>query len=251
MHTRFVCALTAALLSLAPAAQAQTGMVDWEHTGFVSIFGGFQGGTSDVTDTRGFRIYEEDGSFTATQRFGGGGLLWIGGGMKVWHSLLAGAALSRTSDRYNTAIAASAPHPVVFGQPRAAGAEAGGMRHGETGFHLQAIWMVPVAERFDVGVSLGPSILRVTHTFVTEIGIEEVGVPFSQANIGRVETAQVSDTAFGVNVGADVTYTWTEQLGVTGVLRYVRATARMGAGGQNVSVDAGGFQIGIGARFTF
>jgi hypothetical protein len=251
MHTRFLVAVTAALVSLASAAHAQTGMVDWEHTGFVTVLGGFQGGARDLTDARAFTIYDEVGTIATSQRFGGGGLIWLGGGYKVWQSFLVGAAISRTADTYNTTIAASVPHPLFFNQPRATGTEAGGLKHGETGFHLQAIWMVPVADRLDLGVSIGPSFVNVTHTFVTDVGVEEVGFPFSQANIGRVTTAEISDTAIGVNVGADITYAWTRQLGVTGALRYVRANARMGVAGENIDVDAGGFQIAIGARFVF
>jgi hypothetical protein len=251
MHTRLVVAVTAALLWLAPAAHAQVGMVDWEHTGFVSVFGGFQGGTRDLTDTRAVTIYEEGGSITATQRFGGGGLLWVGGGVKVWQSFLVGVALSRTSDTYNTNLTALVPHPLFFNQPRTAEAQAGGLKHGETAVHVQAIWMIPIADRLDLGVSIGPSFVNVTHSFVTDLGIEEVGFPFTQANIGRVVTSEVSDSAIGVNVGADVTYTVMRQFGVTGALRYVRATARMGVAGQVQDVDAGGFQLGIGGRFTF
>jgi hypothetical protein len=251
MHTRFAVAVTAALLSLAPAAYAQTGMVDWEHTGFVSVLGGFQGGTTDITDSRQFVIYDEEGNITATQRFGGGGLIWVGGGVKVWQSFLVGAAISRTADTYGTNLVATVPHPVFFGQPRTAEAQAGGLKHGETGVHLQAIWMVPVADRIDLGVSIGPSFINVTHEFVTDLGVEEVGVPFTQVNIGRVVTSELSDNAIGVNVGADVTYKWTRQVGITGALRYVRATARISVTGQDVDVDAGGFHFGIGGRFTF
>jgi hypothetical protein len=61
-----------------------------------------------------------------------------------------------------------------------------------------------------------------------------------------------SDSAVGVNVGADVTYMVTDLIGAGVLLRYAKSTAEVSAAdSQSVDVDAGGFQFAVGVRVRF
>lgn len=234
----------------APAVHAQS-QVSWDHTGFIAVYGGAQSGSFDLTDNRSFTIYDEEATLTATQDYGGGGLFWIGGGIKVWDSFLVGAAVSHTSDKYNSPVTASIPNPLIFNQPRTAAVDVGDLTHKETAFHLQAIWMLPLGDRFDVGLSVGPSFFRVKHEFVGDLELQEQSFPFNTVVLSPGAVRSESETAVGFNLGAEATYSLTDMLGVSGFLRYARATAEMPSTSGDIDVKAGGVMFGVGARVTF
>jgi Outer membrane protein beta-barrel domain len=249
MRIRAVMAAAALVATCVPSASAQSQV--WDHQGFIAIYGGAQSGSSDLTDNRTFTIYDEDATLMATQDYGGGGLFWVGGGFKVWESFLVGAAVSYTSDNYDSPVIATIPNPLVFNQPRTAALDVTGLTHKETTFHLQAIWMLPLSERFDVGLSFGPSFFNVEHEFVGDLAVEEQDFPFNTVVIAPGAVRSESKTAVGFNLGAEATYGVTEMLGVSGFLRYARATASMPGTAGDVDVKAGGVMFGIGARVAF
>lgn len=250
MHMRAALVAVALVATVAPVAKAQS-QVTWDHTGFIVVYGGAQSGSFDLTDNRTFTIYDEEASLTGTQDYGGGGLFWVGGGVRVWDAFLVGAAVSYTSDKYNSPVTASIPNPLVFNQPRTAAVDVGGLEHKELAIHLQGIWMVPLGDRFDVGFSAGPSIFNVDHDFVGDVNVQEQGFPFNTVTLAPGAVRSESKTAVGFNLGAEATYGLTDALGISGFLRYTRATAKMPGVAGDVDVKAGGTMFGVGARLTF
>jgi hypothetical protein len=250
MRIRAVMAAVAFAAVCVPSADAQS-QVTWDHRGFIAIYGGAQSGSFDLTDNRTFTIYDEEATLASTQDYGGGGLFWVGGGFKVWDSFLVGAAVSYTSDTFESPVTATIPNPLIFNQPRTAATQVGDLDHKETAFHLQAIWMLPLSDRFDVGVSVGPSIFNVKHEFVGDVDVQEQGFPFTTVTIAPGAVRSESKTAVGFNIGAEATYGLTDALGVSGFLRYARATASMAGTSGDIDVKAGGVMFGVGARLTF
>jgi hypothetical protein len=248
MRRLFGCLTLLLALPLSAAAQV-TGA---ESRGFVSIFAGLQGTDGASAQAGTFPIYDETGAWAVEQSFDGGGLFWFGGGFKVWNNLAIGAAYSRVTDTQDATVTVRAPHPLLFDTPRTASASQGGLKHNENVFHLQALYVAPVGERFELTVGGGPSFFTVTHDFVTDARFTENGAPFTAITVANVQVEEADATVVGFNIGAEAAFYFTDRIGAAGFFRYSAATADMEtAGGASREVDCGGPSFGGGLKIRF
>jgi len=171
-----------------------------------------------------------------------------GGGIRIWRNLGAGAALTRRSVVDTTSVRALVPHPVLFNQPRVA-TKAGTFGRSDTAVHVQALLMLPIHNRFDVTVSVGPSFVTVRQDILRAIEVAETGAPFTTVGIGNVAVITREVSTLGLNTGADVTWLLTSVVGIGVTTRYVRGYADTTlVDGRPVALEVGGLQIGVGAR---
>ena len=141
--------------------------------------------------------------------------------------------------------------PPVSGSRESAAADAPFL-HTESAIHFQLIWMVPITERIDLAFSGGPSLVTVKQDLVSGIAIEETSPTFAAVAISKVTLVNQSASVVGFNLGADVTYFLTPMVGVGLTLRRVGAAVEFPqVAGTNIGLDAGGFQVGVGARIRF
>ena len=82
-------------------------------------------------------------------------------GYKVWRNLALGVGYSWTDSKSPASITASIPDPRFFDRPRSATATTPDLKHSENVINLMAVWMMPITDKIDVGVSAGPSIFNV------------------------------------------------------------------------------------------
>lgn len=227
-------------------ASAQT--MQWTDKGYVSVNGGAQAGSHNLDSSSSFPLYDETATVSTSQKVKSGGFFDIGGAYRVWgKNLLAGLTFSHTSSDSNVSLEAHIPDPVVFDKLRTVTSSQSGAKHSENTVHLDAIWMIPVANKIDVGVFGGPSIFAVKQDTVGTLTVSEPG-PSVTAPLGSA-----SKTTVGVNFGADVQYLIGK---VAGRSWGVGATARYSVGsaslpGASKKLTVGGFQIGAGARLRF
>jgi len=224
-------------------ATAQT--MQWTDKGYASVNVGVQVGSHDLTTTTSFPLFDETATATTTQTdVGGGPFFEIGGAYRVWgHNLLAGLSFQHTSSHSNAAFTASVPDPVVTDSPRIVNQTLNDAGHSENVWHFDAIWMMPVAEKLDVGIFGGPSIFSVNQDIVTT---------FTSTEPGPTVTApltEVSKTTLGINLGVDVQYLLGKKWGVGGLARYTWASADIE--GATDKLTLGGFQLGVGGRLRF
>ena len=192
-------------------ASAQT--MQWTDKGYVTVNVGVQVGSDDLNTSSTFSQYEETATVTSTQRVKSGGFFEIGGAYRVWgRNLLAGVTFSHTSSDTNVALNASIPDPVFFDRPRTVTATQSGAGHSENVIHLNAIWMIPVANKIDVGVFAGPSIFMVKQDTITTLSVSEPG-PAVEAPL-----TEVKKTTAGLNLGADVQYLLRQNWAVGGIV---------------------------------
>lgn len=246
---RILGCLALCLLGLPLTAAAQPAAA--EGRGFISVFFGAQAGDGASTQRGEFSIYDETGSFEAAQEFDGGGLLWIGGGARVWGNVGVGAAYSRFSVDQDATVSVTAPHPLIFGAPRSTSAAQGDLTHAENAFHLQLLYIVPVNERFEVVLGGGPSFIAVTHDVVTGAGFTETGAPYTTITVANVAVTEADKMVTGFNIGAEAAYYVTQNVGVGGFVRWVGGSADLEAGNQTIDLDVGGAQFGAGVRIRF
>lgn len=186
---------------------------------------------------------------------GGGGLFlpWLG----------VGVAVSRTRDERSATVAAI-PHPNFFNRPASDEANTEEKYgHSETGIHLNAVIRVPTGPRANVLVFAGPSWIMVKQDLVSDISFTEAVFLTAHAiDITGVRRTEFEATATGFNVGADVGFFFTDNVGVGGLLRYTRAdyelesalTKTVGAldvSGLLENPRAGGITAAGGVRFKF
>jgi hypothetical protein len=72
-------------------------------------------------------------------------------------------------------VNATLPHPVFFDQPRTVTVTQSGAKHSEDVVHINAIWMMPVAQKLDIGIFGGPSIFSVKQDAVTAVTVHRDG----------------------------------------------------------------------------
>jgi ferredoxin len=119
----------------------------------------------------------------------------------------------------------------------------GELEHKEHGVHVNVAWWIPINDRIDIAVSVGPSFIFVSQEVATSPVVDDG----TQNVTGFVKEKQ-SGTAFGVNVGFDGTYLFTPRFGAGLLIRYAGGSTDL----PNLKgLSVGGFQIGLGLRMRF
>ena len=92
----------------------------------------------------------------------------------------------------------------------------------------------------------GPSFFTVKQSVVTAVQRTEA-YPFDEATFSGATVATEVESTNGFNIGADVAWYFTKNVGVGGIVRFSSATAAFSVG----DVDAGGALVGGGLRLRF
>ena len=225
----------------APAAYAQ---MTWTDMGFVNASLGIQSGSRTLTTSSTFDYLEEQASLDTTQDVDGAAFLDISGGYKVWRNLAVAIGFSRMKSDSDVTFTAAIPDPVATDRPRSVSGSAAGAEHKEQAFHFMGVWMVPVTDKIDVGVSAGPTIFQVSQDIPSAITVSEPGPTVTGTTLTSADK-----TTIGLNLGVDVTYLVRPDIGAGLLVRYTWGSADLQGATDKLTV--GGFQIGIGARYRF
>ncbi len=209
----------------------------------------FQVNSNDFDDSSTFRRNAENGRLDTAYDVGGGLAFDVSGSYLVWKQLAVGVGLTLFSASTTTTINAQVPHPFFFNQPRTVTGEVDGDRS-ETAVHIQARWLIPVSPKMLVTVFGGPSFFSVEQDIVSDLEFSE-SYPFDTATFTRAIAASQSESAVGVNIGGDVAYYFTPNVGVGGTVQYSGATVQMTVPSGTADVKAGGLQVGGGLRLRF
>lgn len=253
------CSRAAAVLGLAlvasflqpPSASAQSLVGPAPAKYFVSVSAVFQTADQRLTDSASFPLYDETATFSTVYDIDSSGGFEVGGGLYVWKNVGVGMTINGVGGGGGARVAASLPHPLLFNAPRSAELVAE-PDHSERAFHVQVLWTLPINERLDVTVGLGPSFHTVKQELVTDVSFAEGAEPFRTVTLTGATLESRSETAMGFNLGVDSVYMLTPRVGAGLTLRYTGATVDLrGASGNDVEVDAGGFQAAIGIRLRF
>ncbi len=209
----------------------------------------FQVTSNDFTDTATVRRNAENGQLETAYDVGGGLAFDVSGSYLVWKNLAVGVGLTLFSATTTTTIDAQVPHPFFFNQPRTVTGEIDGDRS-ETAVHIQARWLVPINNKMTFTIFGGPSFFKLEQDIVSDFEYSE-SYPFDTATFTRAVAASQSESAIGVNVGGDVAYFFSPNVGVGGTAQYSGATVEMTLPSGTGDVKAGGFQVGGGIRLRF
>lgn len=243
-------ALTVVVISmLAVCAPANAQAPVLSDRVFIAVNGLFQVASNDFDDSATIRVNAESGQLSTAYEVGSGLAFDVSAGVVVWRNLAIGVGVTRFSTTTPTTITAQVPHPFFFTQPRTVTGEFEGDRS-ELAVHIQVKWIAPVSDKLLVTVFGGPSFFQVDQTTVSDFDYTE-SYPFDTATFSRAITADQSESKIGVNVGGDVAYFFSPNVGVGGTAQYSGATVQMTMPSGTADVKAGGLQVGGGLRLRF
>lgn len=230
---------------IAAQAQAQAPRVSF------ALNAAYQPTITRFDDRFTFMRYQETGTTRVEYPVQATFLADAGADVRLWHGLGAGFAVSRFGRKGSASTFSSVPHPLYLERHRRVEGRAESVGRQETGIHVQVRYQLPLAGRLRVGVSGGPSLLRVRQTLVTEARFREE-YPYDTAEPAGVNTREVEGTATGFNVGAELGWMFTRHVGFGGALRFTRAEIDLDLdGARTIPVDAGGSHLGLGLRLAF
>jgi hypothetical protein len=239
------CFAIAALLSSSPAwAQDQ-------DRGAIMAGVMFQPTTTSFTDLTNFTYYLEPATLTGTYDVGDSVGADIGGVFRVWRALAAGVAVTTASRKTNADFSASLAHPFFFSRPRTAETEVLDLDRSELGVHISAAFMVPSTSKLRFIVFGGPSFFNTRLDVAEDIDINET-YPYDTVAIAEGTVVEMSETVMGFHAGADVSWYFTDRIGVGGLLRFAQGKKEAAIGeGQPFDLEVGGMQVGVGVRIRF
>jgi hypothetical protein len=234
-----------ALCLCAASVPAGAQQIQWTDNGFVSINGGAQVGSHDLSSTQSVPLFDETATVTSSQSTGSGGLFDISAGYRVWQNIAVSVGYTHASSKSDLSVNGSIPDPLFFDQPHTFTSTLADAKHSENVINFAAVWMMPVTDKIDVGLSAGPSIFSVK---------QDIAANLSDTNTVP-SLVSATKTTGGINIGVDVTYLLGKMpglgkdWGVGGLARYTWGSVKLGNSSDKVTV--GGFQIGAGARLRF
>ena len=222
--------------------EAQT--ADLPPNYFLNVNAGAQPVRRTLGTVNSFPLYDETATIAANYHVRNGAMFEIAGGRHLWRSLTIGASISMFSRSGTGDVTATIPDPLFFDRPAVfAGLPLGALEHKELGVNVIASWWLPVTDKIDVQISVGPSFIRVSQEVVTA-----ANVTAGTQNISSFTRETQTGTAVGVNGGLDATYMLTRHYGAGLFVKYAGGTVDLPA---VPKVKVGGLQAGLGVRLRF
>ncbi len=266
--------LGAFVLVLAPAVQAQTGVVaqsgasqgllsPWTDRIFVNLNVGSVPSRSPIQLTGGstFSIYDETGSTTSSQTvtFKKPSAFDVSGGVRVFWNLGVGVGYSSSSTLGAGTIGASVPHPLVYGMSRTAGGTLDGLDHFESAFHVSAVYVAKLPKNFEVALSAGPSFFKVSQDTMGDVAVGPEVAPYTTITLVNPKVITTAASKTGFNFGADLSYfsnvsvSILSNIGVGVFVKYAGTTIDLKPEGSAtpISMKLGGVKVGAGLRIRF
>ena len=244
MIRQLACAATIGALMSAPAAAQTTSRL------YVSVAGGAQAPAKTVTDTFIHTVNVEDAITEARYPSKAGGLIDVGGGVRVWRQLWGGVHVTHSSAGGSAQVSSQVPHPLFDNRHRSVSGEASGVDRKETAIHGQLSWLIERG-RWQFRFGGGPTHFRLELPVITGVTVDET-FPYDTATFRSATTTTSRKSALGFNFGADAGRMFSPRFGAGVTLRYARGEVDLSAGGDHVlSLDAGGAQVAGGLRILF
>ena len=242
----------ASLLAIGSATDVNAQWAPLNGRLIVSVNGGLQPGSEDLTNSSAFTLYDEQATIDSAHKIEGGGMWDFGAQFKVRPNYGVGVAYSMLDSTNPATITGSIPHPLFFDQPRTLSASADDLIHKESALHLQAVYFMPFIDKVDIALSAGPTFFSVRQQFARNVSFDKTPPDFNSVTPAGVDVVSLEESGVGFNIGADVSYAFTSTIGAGVLLRYTRGSVDFAVGeGQSAEVKAGSIQFGAGLRIRF
>jgi hypothetical protein len=217
---------------------------------FIAINGAYQTTKNPFSDRLTFDVNRETGSTETEYPVEGHLVLDSSVAIRLSSHFAVGVAYSQFERIDSVTTVSRVPHPFFFETPREVTGDVG-TRRAERAVHVQGVLRWNVSRPVAVSLFGGPSFFDLEQDVVSAIQYDEA-FPYDTATFRRAVTTQVSGSAVGFNVGADVAWMFTRNVGIGGLARFARAALDVDLpGGRPKALDVGGFTGGGGLRLAF
>jgi hypothetical protein len=220
----------------------------------IAVNVGSQATTTPLTQEQTFQQYFEQGSFTFDRTTPTDLVYDASVLVRLWRSLHAGMAVSIFDNEGAGTIEARVPHPLQFNRARTTSGEIADARRLEIGQHVTVGWSIPAVESLDFMVFGGPSFFTTEQTFVTGLmmTLDKEVFPFTELAFPGAQTEVLRENVIGYNVGVDMTWRFSDHIGVGALFRYASGRKDFSPTGSSpVEVEVGGLHAGGGLRVGF
>ena len=212
----------------------------------ISVNASYLTASRTFDDARTFDVNQETAHFSSAYTVEPSTGIDAGGFVRLWKGLAAGVAFTTHKDSRDIAITGTIPHPILFGHDRSIEGTAAGTRE-ETAAHLQFGYIIPFSgNKLEAIVFGGPSFYTVKQSVVTAVRYTDA-YPYDEATFAGATVANEEEKKTGFNVGVDVAYYFTKNVGAGGIIRFAPTKVDFSLG----QVEAGGAMVGGGLRFRF
>ncbi|MCE2541147.1 MAG: outer membrane beta-barrel protein [Acidobacteria bacterium] len=256
--------LAAALVALTGAAPALAQAPTENARAFITINGGMQALTTGFSEQVVFQesggVYREvlsgaaaheEARFESDYRFETGTLYDVSGGVRIWSYLGVGVGVSRFEIEETASVSAQVPHPIFFNRDRSISGASPPLARSERAVHLQALVAVPASRSFTVTVFGGPTFFDVQQQLVTDVNFTHA-YPYDMATFSSAAIDRESGSTVGFNVGADVAYYFTGNVGIGWLTRYSRGMLELpSVSDDTLDIETGGLHTAVGLRLRF
>jgi len=211
----------------------------------ISVNASYLTASRTFSDARTFDVNQETAHFSSAYKVEPSTGVDAGGFVRLWKGLAAGVAFTTHKDSRDIAVTGTIPHPFLFGHDRSIEGTAAGTRE-ETAAHLQFGYIIPAGPKVSAIVFGGPSFFTVKQSVVTAVRYTDA-YPYDEATFSGATVANEEEKKTGFNVGVDVAYYFTKNIGAGGIVRFASTKVDFSLG----KVDAGGAMVGGGVRIRF
>lgn len=222
-RTRFaIVALIA--LAIPAIASAQERNNGWDGRAFMAFGVGAQARSPDFAYDHTTMLFDEAAK-AALDIPGKRGMAFdIAGGVRLVQNLGVGITYSRYSKERTATLSTTIPSPVFYDDSSTIDRQIPLQRE-EDAVHFQAIYKIPIAEKFRVSVFGGPTYFRCLDDVISQFSLEPSLSPTLDWSVSFKNITQTvdKDNVWGFNGGTDVTYLLTRYFGVGTTLRYSRS----------------------------
>lgn len=253
----WLVAAVIALNSAAPASAQQDARV------FISVNGGLQTTSSNFSqdivfpesgglyrDVLSAATAQEPARFESAYRVESGMLFDVSGGVRLTRNFGLGIGVSQFAATETASVSAHVPHPFFFDRDRSISGTLPLPRN-ETAFHIEARAIVPATESVTVTVFGGPTAFSVWQQLVTDVRFSQE-YPYETASFTSADRRQEFGTTMGYNLGADVAYYFSSNVGIGWFVRYSRMMVELPSGSDGtLDTQAGGLHTAGGLRLRF
>src|SRR5262245_48814272 len=240
MH--LAAAVVGLLAAGASTAGAQTLNPTPETGPFLSLSAGGQPQTRTFGSNGTFTVFNETGAFNVNQNIGRGFVIDVSGGYLLSRHLGVGAGVWFARSKSAVAASARIPDPLFFGRFTTVTLDDEDQKLSTVGINFMVIWTQPISDKFDVTISLGPTITR------TSLDVGSIVLGPNGQNPTLAFESQSKTTAKGGNLGLDLDYRVNEQYSVGLFGRYAGGEVDLPA---VEKLKVGGLQVGGIVRYRF
>jgi hypothetical protein len=184
-------------------------------------------------------------------------LVDIGGSFRVAPAYAVGVSYNRTFFEDVVGLSATIPHPTFHVSPASNTGGSGNLTRTEGATNI-FLAVTPIRRpALEWRISGGPTIFSLRADMVDEVLFAQAFDPLSPQQtitITGVTTSEVSRTTYGVHIGSDLGYFFTDMLGVAGGFRYSYGTVTVNQEPLSLlrqQIRVGNTQFFGGLRFRF